>query len=175
LLAAVLIRFAPQWLTNTEGLNAVQRDEAHGRTRTAVFALLAGSIAVVGAIYTARTFALNRRGQITERFTRAIEQLGDDKIEIRLGGIYALERIAHESPEEHGPILEVLSAYVRENSPWPPREPRIPPARAPSLRVERRPRPYRRSRGTRRYRAGCGRRHEIHPHRALAARPQIRV
>src|SRR5215204_622336 len=39
--------------------------------------------------------------QITERFTRAIEQLGatDDKegepkLEMRLGGIYALERIA---------------------------------------------------------------------------------
>ncbi|MGZ4228366.1 MAG: hypothetical protein ACXVHB_20140 [Solirubrobacteraceae bacterium] len=88
---------------------------------TALLAMLAGAIALVGAIYTARTFALNRRGQITERFTRAIDQLGDDKTEIRLGGIYALERIAHESSEERGPIVEVLTAYVRENSPWPPR------------------------------------------------------
>jgi uncharacterized protein YjbI with pentapeptide repeats len=121
LVATVLIRLGPEWLTDTEGLDPVQRDEARGRTRTALFAMLAGVIALIGAIYTARTFALNRRGQITERFTRAVEQLGDNKMEIRLGGIYALERIAHESSDEHGPILEILTAYVRQNSPWPPR------------------------------------------------------
>jgi uncharacterized protein YjbI with pentapeptide repeats len=122
LVAIVLIRLGPEWLTHTEGLDPVHRDEARGRARTALFAMLAGVIALIGAIYTGRTFALNRRGQITERFTRAIAQLGDDKMEIRLGGIYALERIAHESSDEHGPILEILTAYVRENAPWPPRQ-----------------------------------------------------
>lgn len=70
-----------------------------------------------------RTQRLTEQGQITERFTRAIEQLGatDDKgkkLEIRLGGIYALERIDKESPERayHGTVMEVLTAYVRENS-----------------------------------------------------------
>ena len=59
-------------------------------------------------------------GQITERFTRAIDQLGqegDDKMAIRLGGIYALERIAKDSETDHGPIMEVLTAYVREKAP----------------------------------------------------------
>ena len=56
-------------------------------------------------------------GQITERFTQAIAQLGDDKMAIRLGGIYALERIAKDSEKDHGPIMEVLTAYVRENAP----------------------------------------------------------
>src|SRR5829696_3096563 len=52
-----------------------------------------------------QTQRLTEQGQITERFTRAIEQLGaqDDKgkkkLEIRLGGIYALERIDKESPK----------------------------------------------------------------------------
>lgn len=119
-LALFLVRLGPEWLTETDGLNAVQRDEARGRVRTALFAFAAGVIALVGAVYTARTFELNRRGQITERFTRAIEQLGSDKLEIRLGGIYALERIAHESVDERGPVIEVLTAYIRENSPWPP-------------------------------------------------------
>jgi hypothetical protein len=61
---------------------------------------------------------LTRQGQITERFTRAIDQLGSEKLEIRLGGIYALERIDKESPERayHGTVMEVLTAYVRENS-----------------------------------------------------------
>jgi len=75
-----------------------------------------------------RTQRLTERGQITERFTQAIDQLGktDDKgnklFEIRLGGIYALERIARESEEDHWPIMEVLTAYVRQHAPWPPEE-----------------------------------------------------
>ena len=68
---------------------------------------------------TERQVEIAGEGQITERFTRAIEQLGSDKLEIRLGGIYALERIARDSEKDHWPIMEVLTAYVRENSPLP--------------------------------------------------------
>jgi hypothetical protein len=71
-----------------------------------------------------RSLEIAREGQITDRFTKAIEQLGavdqagNKKLEVRLGGIYALERIAKESEEDHWPIMEVLTAYVRENTPW---------------------------------------------------------
>lgn len=61
---------------------------------------------------------LTREGQITERFTRAIDQLGNDSLEIKLGGIYALERIARASEEDHWPIMEILTAYVRQHAPW---------------------------------------------------------
>ncbi len=78
-----------------------------------------GSIFLLGVIATWRTLLTAREGQITERFTRAIEQLGnDDRVEIRLGGIYALERIARDSARDHGPVMEVLTAFVRERSPW---------------------------------------------------------
>jgi hypothetical protein len=60
---------------------------------------------------------ISREGQITDRFTKAIAQLGDDKLQIRLGGIYALERIARDSEKDHVPIMEVLTACVRENTP----------------------------------------------------------
>jgi hypothetical protein len=92
-LIPTLITWAPHWLASTGGLNADQRAAEVGRVRTALFALLAGGIAFVGAIYTTRTFALNRQGQITERFTRAVDQLGSDSLNVRLGGIYALERV----------------------------------------------------------------------------------
>src|SRR5215208_736469 len=69
------------------------------------------------------------QGQITERFTRAIEQLGETnsngepKLELRLGGIYALERIAKDSPErDYSTVMEVLTAYARENAPYTPLE-----------------------------------------------------
>lgn len=37
-------------------------------------------------------------------------------MELRLGAIYALERIARDSWKDHWPIMEVLTAYIRENS-----------------------------------------------------------
>jgi hypothetical protein len=92
--------------------------------------ILAGTALLSGLYFTWRTLQVNREGQITERFTRAIEQLGathDDtdnskNLELRLGGIYALERIARESEEDHGSIMEVLTAYMRQHSPGPPKE-----------------------------------------------------
>ena len=65
-----------------------------------------------------RTVEVAQEGQITERFTRAIDQLGNrDSMTMRLGGIYALERIAQDSKKDHWQVMEVLTSYVRENSP----------------------------------------------------------
>jgi hypothetical protein len=55
--------------------------------------------------------------QITERFAKAIEQLASEKIEVRLGTIYTLERIAKDSEKDQWTIMEVLTAFVRENAP----------------------------------------------------------
>jgi hypothetical protein len=112
---ALLVRWAPDWLASTRGLSPSDRAADVGRVRTALLGILAGGIAIVGAIYTARTYALNRQAQITERFTRAIDQLGSDQVSVRLGSIYALERIARESPVDHGPIMEILAGFLREH------------------------------------------------------------
>ncbi|MFH1141500.1 MAG: hypothetical protein V1724_07575, partial [Chloroflexota bacterium] len=73
--------------------------------RKEVIVLLAQGLAIiVGAsalFFTWRRIQISQEGQITERFTRAIQQLGDPKLEVRLGGIYALERIARDSPRDH--------------------------------------------------------------------------
>jgi len=53
---------------------------------------------------------------ITERFSKAVEQLGSKKLEIRLGGIYSLERIAKDSPDDHGTVMEVLASFIRRKS-----------------------------------------------------------
>ncbi len=60
---------------------------------------------------------LTRQGQMTERFTKAIEQLGSGNLEIRLGGIYSLERTAQEERNYHWPVMEVLTNYVRRCAP----------------------------------------------------------
>ena len=54
---------------------------------------------------------------IFSRFSNAIEQLGNEKIETRLGAIYALEKIAQDSNEDSWTIMETLAAFIRENAP----------------------------------------------------------
>jgi len=63
-----------------------------------------------------RTHELTEQGLVTGRYTTAIEQLGSDKIDIRLGGIYALERIARDSARDHPTVMAVLATFVREHS-----------------------------------------------------------
>src|SRR5262249_30993601 len=85
---------------------------------------LVGGAALLGGLYfTAQTLRTTQDGQITDRFTKAIGQIGDKELAVRLGGIYALERIANDSPKDHWQIMEVLTAYVRDNASWPPNNP----------------------------------------------------
>jgi uncharacterized protein YjbI with pentapeptide repeats len=94
------------------------RDAARGRLLT----LGAGLFAIGALVYTARNYRLSREGQVTDRYTNAIGQLGSDKLDVRIGGIYALERIARDSKGDHPVVIEVLTAFVREHSreQWPP-------------------------------------------------------
>jgi Pentapeptide repeats (8 copies) len=92
------------------------RLQAASGFRTALVAGLAGLAALGSLAMATRTYRLTQQGQITERYTKAIEQLGSDKLDVRLGGIYALERIAKDSKRDQPTVVEVLSAFVREHS-----------------------------------------------------------
>jgi hypothetical protein len=91
--------------------------------RTTLLQGLAGAVVAVGLTLTWRQIRVNQEGQITERFSKAIDHLGSDKLDLRLGGIYALERIAKNSDDDRDTIAEVLTAFVRQRSPWPPSQP----------------------------------------------------
>jgi uncharacterized protein YjbI with pentapeptide repeats len=107
---------------------ARQLQMAREAVRTQLLTLGAGVFAAGALVFTARNsiFAqravqLTEQGQVTERYARAIEQLGSEKLDVRIGGIYALERIARDSARDHPTVMEVLAAFVREHSrePWP--------------------------------------------------------
>ncbi len=51
--------------------------------------------------------------RITELYTKAVEQLGSDKAPVRLGGLYALERLAQDNPAHRQTIVNVICAYLR--------------------------------------------------------------
>ncbi|GAA1545322.1 hypothetical protein GCM10009730_63020 [Streptomyces albidochromogenes] len=59
---------------------------------------------------------ISEQGQITNRFTDAITNLGSASLDVRLGGIYALERIMQDSFRDHPTVVSVLSAYAREHA-----------------------------------------------------------
>jgi Pentapeptide repeats (8 copies) len=64
------------------------------------------------------TLRVTQEGQVTDRFLRAVEQLGNkDKIELRLGAIYSLERISRTSDIDYWPIIELVCAFLRSNAP----------------------------------------------------------
>ena len=104
--------------------DAYQLASLEDEYRRTLAQILAGCGLLVGLYWTSRrvkatedNVSVAEEGHITEGFTKAIVQLGDDKMAIRLGGIYALERIAKDSEKHYGPIMEVLTAYVREKAP----------------------------------------------------------
>jgi Pentapeptide repeats (8 copies) len=79
---------------------------------------------------TEQTSALSRRTpkrtdqrQVTGRYTKAVEQLSSDRLDVRIGGIYALEGVARDSASDHPAVMEVLTAFIREH--W--RKPLRPP------------------------------------------------
>ena len=67
----------------------------------ATWAQILGGVALLVGIYLTwrrvaaaeRTVEISQEGQITERFTRVIEQLGSDKLEVRLGGFMPLREL----------------------------------------------------------------------------------
>ncbi|MEU1456717.1 pentapeptide repeat-containing protein [Streptomyces avermitilis] len=59
---------------------------------------------------------ITREGQITDRYNAAVENLGNSSQDVRLGGIYALQRIMEDSPRDQPTVIDVLSAYVRAHT-----------------------------------------------------------
>jgi len=113
-------------------LNEQARVQAVVTTRASVLAALAGAgaLATIGINLrnsrtnaqtlrtTQETFRVTERGHLTERYTKAIEQLGNEtSVAIRLGGIYALQQLAVDTSRDgdQATIVEVLSAFVRLN------------------------------------------------------------
>jgi hypothetical protein len=141
------------------------RSQAITTTRASMLAALAGlgALVTIAINYrnsrtatqtlavTNQTFRIQQRGHLTDRYTSAIEQLGNsDSSAIRLGGIYALEQIAVDTDRsgDQAAVVEVLSAFFRssiaaqlrmttETSPNPAQPDRSPSEapRTPSLKL----------------------------------------
>jgi uncharacterized protein YjbI with pentapeptide repeats len=98
--------------------------QAENAARSTLALILAAGGLLLGLGIAWRRYEISRELRTHERFARAVEQLasergdGSPRMEARLGGIYALERLAADSEREYWPVMEVLTAYVRENAAW---------------------------------------------------------
>lgn len=125
-----ILWYAPKLQIKEAGIeNPKERIELENDLRATYAQTLGGAILLIALLFawkrmstTEKIVEVSRQAQMTERFTRAVDQLGaslltgEKKFEIRLGGIYSLERIARESEENHWSVVEILTAYVREDA-----------------------------------------------------------
>jgi hypothetical protein len=65
---------------------------------------------------TTRQLQVAEQGQVTDRYNAAITNLGSSSVDVRLGGIYALQRIMQDSPRDQPTVVAVLCAFVRNHA-----------------------------------------------------------
>ncbi|MFI5808838.1 pentapeptide repeat-containing protein [Streptomyces sp. NPDC051561] len=128
---------APRYLLSWDapGTPVSLQAKAINDIRTTLLQGLAGIALLVGAFFSWRQLKVSNQTQITQRFTAAVEQLGSTSPEVRLGAIFALERIADDSPYDRVTIAEVLCAFVQRSGPADPPSAR-PAARNPAHKRE---------------------------------------
>lgn len=129
--AGALLWWVPQWELAAWQAHLSPREllELQNQGRQTVALALVGAGLLIGLALLGRRQAASERAarealrasedaRRLEHFTRAVGQLADARLEVRLGAIYGLEHLALESARHHWPIMEVLCAFVRERAAW---------------------------------------------------------
>ena len=99
--------------------------ESHATTIRNLGFVIGGAIALMFAIWRGivaqnqseashRQAETAQRGLLNERYQTGAEMLGNSVLSVRIGGIYALRRLAEEHPEEYRvQISHLFCAFVR--------------------------------------------------------------
>ena len=103
------------------------RLNAINNVRTALLQAVGGLVVLFGAYATWRQLRVSQEGlratqegHVTDRFSRAVDQLGSDKLDVRIGALHALWRIAEHSARDRDAVISIQAAYLRTHLPWPP-------------------------------------------------------
>ena len=163
-LACVLVvpQWLVEWDLGTlaRTLTAADRAKAINDVRSSLLQGIGGAVLLLGAFFTYRQLQTGReqlevsrqqaesaaehardqlelaqQALVIERLRHATDQLGHAELDVRVGGIYELERVANDSPKHSSTITEVLTAFVRGHAPWPPRLDAQPSADTPISKV----------------------------------------
>ena len=111
----------PKWQVSRLALeirDPKARADIEDNFRKTVGQALGGAAVLIGAAFALFQFLQQQKAAhdllISNQVSKGFEQLASDKIEMRLGGLYALEGVMNTSEQYHGPVLEALCAFVRE-------------------------------------------------------------
>ncbi|NUK72572.1 pentapeptide repeat-containing protein [Streptomyces lunaelactis] len=129
-LLAVVVLFLPGLVVDHDLAGAIiapkDRLGAVNNVRTTLLQAVGGIAIFVGAYVTWRQLRVSqeglnatREGQITDRFGQAVEQTGSDKLDVRIGGLYALWRVADHSDRDREAVIAIMAAFIRTHLPWP--------------------------------------------------------
>ena len=80
--------------------------------------VVGGVIAILLAVWRSRVAeqqaTTSQEGLLNERYQKGAEMLGSEVLSVRMGGIYALQRLSEEHPEQyHVQIMRLFCAFVR--------------------------------------------------------------
>lgn len=108
----------------TRGLPKVERVSTETAARDVLIKGIGGLLVFITGFIgwknlkaTERSILVSEEKQITERFSKAVEMLSSEhSVHLRLGGIYALERIAKDSERDQQQVMKILAAFVRGQS-----------------------------------------------------------
>ncbi|MFF8369844.1 pentapeptide repeat-containing protein [Streptomyces lydicus] len=122
--AAIWLWGQPLWdaisstvLPTYEGLKPAERAQAVGQYRLALVQACAATGGVIALLYTARNYRLLRRGQVTDRLSKALERLESDEEFVRLGGVIALQQIIHDAPTQAEHVTHIVRTFIRRQAP----------------------------------------------------------
>ena len=107
------------------------RADVEDNFRKTIGQLLGGAAVLIGAGFAYLQFTQQQQASheqfpeqqqeardllISNQVAKGFEQLGSDKVVVRLGGIYALEGVMNTSEQYYQLVLEALSAFVRDST-----------------------------------------------------------
>jgi uncharacterized protein YjbI with pentapeptide repeats len=116
IMAYITLALVPRWLVHGTGLTQSELLKARNDARSTVVQVLAATAVISGLFFTARSYAASLSAQITERFSKAIGQLGDPEVNVRIGALYALDRISRDSRRDYATVVQVLVRFIRESA-----------------------------------------------------------
>jgi ABC-type glucose/galactose transport system permease subunit len=114
--------FSPPWFVPDKELTSSDRIKllAESSVRATIVQFVAGLVVVLGLAYTAAQVRISRETHFTDRYTKAIDQLGHSAPSVRMGAIFALKRLAANSKVDRPVVLDMLTGYLKVHLERPP-------------------------------------------------------
>jgi uncharacterized protein YjbI with pentapeptide repeats len=103
-----------RWAEMVHGVSDVQhRIDAENEIFRTLSQIFGGSFVLAGLYFSARTLLVSRRAESSTRFSSALESIGTERVEQRIGAINTLGATLRDSSPDYSLVLETLADFIR--------------------------------------------------------------